>query len=103
MAKKNTSLELVVLGLLFQGPMHGYELKKRVSLTLGPLSAISYGSLYPELRRLQSLGFIDEDSNESEIGLTRRARISYKITKEGKDKFNSLLKEAGPESWDDEN
>jgi DNA-binding PadR family transcriptional regulator len=102
MAKKNTSLELVVLGLLFQGPMHGYELKKRVSLTLGPLSAISYGSLYPELRRLQSLGFIDEDSNESEIGLTRRARISYKITKEGKDKFNSLLKEAGPESWDDE-
>ena len=52
---------------------------------------------------MQSLGFIDEDSNESEIGLTRRARISYKITKEGKDKFSSLLKEAGPESWDDEN
>jgi hypothetical protein len=81
MAKKNTSLEVVVLGLLSQGPMHGYELRKRVSLTLGPLSAISYGSLYPELRRLQSLGFIDEDTQESEIG----------------------LKEAGPESWDDEN
>jgi hypothetical protein len=92
MAKKNTSLEVVVLGLLSQGPMHGYELRKRVSLTLGPLSAISYGSLYPELRRLQSLGFIDEEAQESEIGLTRRARIAYKITKE-----------AGPESWDDEN
>ena len=45
MAKKNTSMEVVVLGLLSQGPMHGYELRKRVSLTLGPLSAISYGSL----------------------------------------------------------
>ena len=103
MAKKNTSLEVVVLGLLSQGPMHGYELRKRVSLTLGPLSAISYGSLYPELRRLQSLGFIDEDAQESEIGLTRRARIAYNITKSGKEKFASLLKEAGPESWDDEN
>jgi DNA-binding PadR family transcriptional regulator len=103
MAKKNTSLEVVVLGLLSQGPMHGYELRKRVSLTLGPLSAISYGSLYPELRRLQSLGFIDEDTQESEIGLTRRARIAYKITKTGKDKFATLLKEVGPESWDDEN
>jgi DNA-binding PadR family transcriptional regulator len=103
MTKKNTSLEVVVLGLLSQGPMHGYELRKRVSLTLGPLSAISYGSLYPELRRLQSLGFIDEDTQESEIGLTRRARIAYKITKTGKDKFATLLKEAGPESWDDDN
>jgi DNA-binding PadR family transcriptional regulator len=103
MTKKNTSLEVVVLGLLSQGPMHGYELRKRVSLTLGPLSAISYGSLYPELRRLQSLGFIDEEAQESEIGLTRRARIAYKITKNGKEKFATLLKEAGPESWDDEN
>lgn len=103
MSKKNTSLELVVLGLLAQGPMHGYELKKRVSLTLGPLSAISYGSLYPELRRLQALGFIGEDEQVSEIGLTRRARISYKITKTGKEKFATVLKEAGPEAWNDEN
>ena len=35
--------------------------------------------------------------------MTRRARIAYKITKTGKDKFDTLLKEAGPESWDDEN
>lgn len=102
-AKKNTSLELVILGLLSQGGLHGYELRKRVSLTLGALSAISYGSLYPELRRLQSLNFIEEENVEADRGLTRRARISYRITKEGKDRFSSLLKEAGPEAWDDEN
>ena len=46
-------LELAVLGLLAEQPLHGYELKKRLSETLGPLWGISFGSLYPALRRLE--------------------------------------------------
>ena len=46
-------LELAVLGLLSEQPLHGYELKKRLSETLGPLWGISFGSLYPALRRLE--------------------------------------------------
>src|SRR4051812_20969628 len=42
-------LELAVLGLLSEQPLHGYELKKRLSETLGPLWGISFGSLYPAL------------------------------------------------------
>ena len=45
-------LELAVLGLLAEQPLHGYELKRRLSETLGPLWGISFGSLYPALRRL---------------------------------------------------
>ena len=49
-------LELAVLGLLAEQPLHGYELKKRLSETLGPLWGISFGSLYPALRRLERVG-----------------------------------------------
>src|SRR5207342_3209818 len=53
-------LELAVLGLLSEQPRHGYDLKKRLSETLGPLWGISFGSLYPALRRLEKSGAIEE-------------------------------------------
>jgi len=53
-----SSLELAVLGLLKEGPMHGYELRKRLTFTLGPLYAVSYGSLYPCLKRLRKAGLV---------------------------------------------
>jgi DNA-binding PadR family transcriptional regulator len=52
-------LELAVLGLLEEQPLHGYELKKRLGETLGFLWGVSYGSLYPALRRLEADGAIE--------------------------------------------
>src|SRR5581483_3552526 len=52
-------LELAVLGLLKEQPLHGYELKKRLGETLGFLWGVSYGSLYPALRRLERDGAIE--------------------------------------------
>src|SRR5450756_2099517 len=45
-------LELAILGLLAETPMHGYELRKRLNLLLGSFRALSYGSLYPCLKSL---------------------------------------------------
>ena len=44
-------LELAILGLLYEAPVHGYELRKQLSTRLGAFRAFSYGSLYPALRR----------------------------------------------------
>ena len=52
-------LDLAILGLLKEQPLHGYELKKRLGETLGSLWGISYGSLYPALRRLERDGAIE--------------------------------------------
>jgi DNA-binding PadR family transcriptional regulator len=52
-------LDIAVLGLLKEQPLHGYELKKRLSETLGFLWGVSYGSLYPALRRLEREGYIE--------------------------------------------
>jgi DNA-binding PadR family transcriptional regulator len=109
-------LELAVLGLLSEQPRHGYELKKRLSETLGPLWGISFGSLYPALRRLERDGAIEEvaDSAGSPVSApfvptgslkgdlaaarmrlrarpTRRTRRAYGITEHGRAMFTELL------------
>jgi DNA-binding PadR family transcriptional regulator len=101
-------LELAILGLLQEAPMHGYELRKELATKLGAIrAAISYGTLYPTLRRLQSAGWITE-AGASAPGLdevppltSRRGRVVYKITAEGKERFAELLAQAGPETYDD--
>jgi len=99
-------LELAILGLLQEAPMHGYELRKELATKLGTIrAAISYGTLYPTLKRLQAAGLIGEaEAADGEIipPLTsRRGRVVYKITADGKERFAELLAQAGPETYDD--
>src|SRR5436305_3577185 len=51
-------IELAILGVLKESELHGYELKKRLREILGPLSSVSFGSLYPALARLEAAGFV---------------------------------------------
>ena len=107
-------LELAVLGLLAEQPLHGYELKKRLGETLGPLWGISFGSLYPALRRLEKSGAIEETeaqepartgfvptgSVDGDLAAARqrrrprpgrRTRKAYRITDRGRATFAELL------------
>jgi DNA-binding PadR family transcriptional regulator len=96
-------LEFAVLGLLHEAPMHGYELRKRLTELLGAFRAFSYGTLYPTLRRLQRGGLIVEETPEEDAARWgRRARKVYKLTAEGKERFAELLANAGPQTWDDD-
>lgn len=127
MARRNAEvLELAVLGLLHETPMHGYELRKRFALTLGSFRALSYGSLYPALRSLVAQGLITgteepRDPGRSAArtpatgarraeagaaspraaGVGRRARIVYELTQAGVDRFADLLAQSGPAAWED--
>src|SRR4030088_455766 len=62
MSQRTGVLELAVLGLLHETPMHGYELRKRLNSVLGAFRAFGYGSLYPCLKDLTSRGLIAEDT-----------------------------------------
>jgi DNA-binding PadR family transcriptional regulator len=61
-------LELAVLGLLKEKPMHGYDLRKQLRAHFGPLANLSFGSLYPALARLQSAGAVRTISPNSPPG-----------------------------------
>lgn len=117
-------LELAILGLLKEQDLHGYELKKRLSETLGSLSSVSFGSLYPALRRLASAGAVKvaepEEAEPAAIPMTgslggelaafrarrggtrgSRGKKVYGITPRGERLFEELLV-AGGESGDDD-
>ncbi len=102
--KRSGVLELAVLGLLHESPMHGYELRKRLSGVLGTFHAISYGSLYPCLKDLVVRGWLveDTDGEAAAPALSKRGRIVYRLTAEGKEHFGALIGEAGPDTWEDE-
>ena len=106
MAKRGEALELAVLGLLHESPLHGYELRKRLTGVLGWGRVLSYGSLYPCLKQMLRDGLIAEDLSDTGAGdlrASRRGRIVYKLTAEGKERFETLVSAAGPSAWEDEN
>src|SRR6187399_2846598 len=92
-ATRSGVLELAVLGLLHDTPMHGYELRKRLNAILGWGRTLSYGSLYPCLKQMLAAGLITEDvlvavaTTPGAIGdrvpttrAGRRGKIVYKLT-----------------------
>jgi DNA-binding PadR family transcriptional regulator len=101
MAKRSGVLEFAVLGLLHESPMHGYELRKRLAGQLGAFRALSYGSLYPCLKSMVLQGYITESTDPAVPG-SRRSKIVYQLTAEGKEHFQDLLGDSGPAAWDDE-
>ena len=103
-------LEFAILGLLHQAPMHGYELRKQLAGVLGGLRSISYGSLYPALKRLHAAGYVTTDEPDPRAPLPadappltgRRGKVVYTITAEGKERFHELVSQSGPEAYDDD-
>jgi DNA-binding PadR family transcriptional regulator len=93
-------LELAILGLLKERSMHGYQLSKRLTDTLGGFWRVSYGSLYPTLKRLEREGAVEQVFDEQEVG--RRKNV-YRITEEGEATFRGLLDEAGSDATGEDN
>lgn len=102
--QRSRVLELAVLGLLHETPMHGYELRKRLNALLGAFRAFGYGSLYPCLKDLLGRGLIAEDqpAGAAKPLAGRRSKIVYRLTAEGKERLQDLLTEAGPAAWEDD-
>ncbi len=101
MARRSEILDLAVLGLLHDSPLHGYELRKRLSSVLGPFRVLSYGTLYPCLKFLSQQEWIAQATDPSG-GTSRRAKIVYELTATGKEHFASLVGDCGPATWEDE-
>jgi DNA-binding PadR family transcriptional regulator len=93
-------LELAILGLLKERSMHGYQLSKRLTDALGGFWRVSYGSLYPSIRRLEQQGAVERVFDDQEVG--RRKNV-YRITQRGEAMFLELLEAAGGESASEEN
>ena len=98
-ARKAPMYELFVLGELMDGPHYGYLLRDILGRLLGPFRHISWGVLYPLIRRLEREGLIvpDEKSGavQSESTQGNKQRKQYRITEAGQRRFLSLMLETG--------
>jgi DNA-binding PadR family transcriptional regulator len=113
-------IDLAILGLLDEGDLHGYEIRRRVRAQIGLIANISYGSLYPALAKLEKAGDVvaveggvdrspgTPPSTGSLAGeraasrtrrfaaaTSRRSRKVYRITEQGRAHFAELLAAPG--------
>ena len=82
-------LDFAILGILTDGPLHGYQLKRVLADSEHGFWTVSFGSLYPALRRLEKKKFV---SVSAEGGARRKV---YQLTPEGKAYFQELLETPG--------
>lgn len=83
---------LVILGLLRERPLYGYELKQIIEEHMGDWTSIAFGSIYFALSKLSEEGFVEKVATEQEGG--RPSRTIYQITAAGREEFLRLLHEA---------
>jgi len=85
----NTSY--VILGMLRKGPKSGYEIKAKADISTRFFWAVSYGQIYPELKRLEEGGLIEGTSDPA----SGRQRRVFSITASGEQALREWLKRPG--------
>jgi DNA-binding PadR family transcriptional regulator len=86
-------IELMLLGFLAaDGPLHGYELRKRMTRLHGWTRVISDGTIYPAIDRLLKSGAI---SATAERGTAAAPRRLLTLTPAGRERLHELLRSAG--------
>ena len=86
--KKGTT-ELLVLSLLNNEDMYGYQICQTLAEKSNHIYMISEGSLYPILYRLSQAGYVTE---HVEL-VKRRSRVYYHLEETGQNYFQQCLKE----------
>jgi transcriptional regulator len=74
------TLDLLVLKILRQGPMHGYGIAQKILITSRNVLEVQQGSLYPSLHRLERKGLVTSEWKESS---GRMAKV-YALTAAGR-------------------
>lgn len=92
-------LDLAILGLLKERAMHGYELKRQLGQRLGFFWSVSFGSLYPTLKKLERRGFVEKVLDPDQRS---RRRQVYRITPTGEQEFMHLISDGAHSAWEEE-
>jgi len=82
--------ELLFLGLLMEGPKHGYEIKRQIEEELVPFLGLKIKSIYYPLRKMEKLGLVSKDAGREG---NFPEKFTYSITEKGRKIFDHLLTE----------
>jgi len=79
---------IVILGLLNEQPLSGYDIKKLIDLRFRFFWNESYGQIYPQLKKLEKSGLIKTVDKEE----SGRSKQRYTITSEGREVLQQWLR-----------
>ncbi|RLC54770.1 MAG: PadR family transcriptional regulator [Chloroflexota bacterium] len=82
--RRRLPLEQALLGFLMRGPMHGYDLHRRIEDELGVVWYMGISNIYAALKRLEQSGQVESSLNPQE---SRPPRKVYHITPAGRQGF----------------
>lgn len=85
------TVRLVILGLLRDRPLYGYEIKQIIEEHMGDWTSIAFGSIYFALDKLAEEKFIEKVGIEQPGN--RPSRSVYQVTEAGRNEFLRLLRE----------
>ncbi len=80
------ALDLLILRTLALGPNHGWGIQQRIRQVSKETLAVSQGSLYPALHRLEAAGLVTSEMTLSDNN--RRARV-YRLTAAGRKRLTA--------------
>jgi len=83
--------EMLFLGLLMEGPKHGYEIKRQIEEELFPFLGLQIKSIYYPLKKMEQLKLIQKD-----VGREGKwpEKYVYRITAKGRKIFDHLITES---------
>ena len=87
---KKGSVEMLILTLLNDQTMYGYQISQEISGRSGNIINIPEGSLYPTLYKLLEEDFV---ADERRLVGKRMSRIYYSITEKGRERLQDLYRD----------
>jgi DNA-binding PadR family transcriptional regulator len=87
---KRGTLDMVLLRLLSEREMYGYELVAAVEERTGGALEVAGGTMYPVLYRLEQAGYVEPRWQTPERGAARKY---YRLTPEGTRELERLVTE----------
>jgi PadR family transcriptional regulator PadR len=87
---KKATIEMILLKLLDESDMYGYQLTQEVKKRSSGIYTILEGSMYPILYRLCDNGYISD--YEKKVG-RRQVRVYYHLEEDGRNYLNHILSE----------
>lgn len=84
------SLKYAILGLLDEQPYYGYEIKQKFEQLMGELWPVSYGQLYPTLKKLATEQLVTRETVQGKKAVEKNV---YSITPAGRNVFFEWLRQ----------
>jgi DNA-binding PadR family transcriptional regulator len=83
------NIQNVILGFLSEQPMSGYDIKRKMELSVAHFFDASFGAIYPALKRMEKDGYVKKEIIQQD---GKPNKNLFVITDQGREEFQKYMK-----------